>query len=140
MTVLELPFNKPDLHVLQIKDFTDDIYVKRFIMPTAIGREFYVYNGQLTMLPVYDFLGDNFDLGAKVGDTCRLGVKAYLDKPKNPPFDHVGSWMIHYLWNGIISNELYRESSVRIGAAYIRAVLIEKHKKTPIKDRGLSLV
>jgi hypothetical protein len=122
---------------ITLSDFGEQTaYVSRFIEDK---REVYFYarderpsNDVTGMSAVKSFLGE-YNLNAKIGDTCRLMMRSNFGYPSDDPKDVEYMYQGFYLWEGVVTKELLRESSIRIGSP-VRKVLIEKFIKKPEEE------
>lgn len=73
-----------------------------------------------SFIPMYRFIGDEFNLTAREGDFCRI-VLQYQYRADHRRQITTGFFM----WEGIVTREVLEYSGCRIGANY-RGVLFEK--------------
>ena len=125
MEIQDIPFEV--LTEIDLNDFEQDKmwHIERFTLPNT-KLLFYCSHNTEPVLP-YRYLG-GFNLQAKVGDTCRLLLKTFVNYPDDDNKEIMYSGF--YMWEGEVTERLLRESAIRIGLP-VRKVLFEKVKKKP---------
>jgi hypothetical protein len=128
MEIQDIPHNV--ITEINLNDFNPDEmwHVKRLIYPHKDKVYFFSSNDPEPIVP-YNFLG-RFNLNAKIGDTCRLIMKTHIGYPDDDPDNREYWYTGFYMWEGIVTELILRESVCRIGSP-IRKVLFEKAKNKP---------
>jgi hypothetical protein len=114
---------------IDLNDFDHEQFwhIKRFIHPYK-GKIYFFGSKYSEPVTPYNFLGE-FNLTAKVGDTCRILLKSHIGYPSDDPDEREYWYNGFYMWEGVVTELVLRESC-RIGRT-VSKVLFEKIKKKP---------
>lgn len=105
-------------------------YVSNFI---GDAKEVYFYagrEGSVEFMHVICTALGQYNLSAKIGDTCRLMMKSAFGYPSDDPKDIEYHYQGIYIWDGVVTKRILQQSNIRIGGP-VSKVLIEKVNKKP---------